>query len=82
MDSRITLQVDTTFLEILKSCLRQEEKVYLLIDENGLVRIEGWIDGIYKEPYGTYIELKEGRRVDISTIIAVNGIFRPEYGEC
>ncbi len=82
MDSRITLQVDTTFLEILESCLQQEAKVHLLIDENGLVRMEGLIDDIYKDASGTYIELKEGRRVAISTIVAVNGIFRPEYGEC
>ena len=82
MDSRITLQVDTTFLEILKSCLQQEAKVHLLIDENGLVRVEGLIDGIYKEASGAYIELKEGRRVEVRAIVAVNGIFRPEYGEC
>jgi hypothetical protein len=82
MDSRITLQVDTTFLEILESCLQKEEKIHLLIDEDGLVRMEGLIDRIYKEPYGTFIELREGRRIDVRTIVAVNGIFRPEYGEC
>jgi hypothetical protein len=54
----------------------------LLIDENGLVRTEGLIDHIRKEPSGIFIELKEGRRIDIGTIVAVNGIFRPEYGEC
>jgi hypothetical protein len=82
MDNRITLQVNTSFLEILESCLHKEEKIHLLIDENGLVRMEGLIDHIRKEPLGIFIELKEGRRIDIGTIVAVNGIFRPEYGEC
>jgi hypothetical protein len=82
MDSRITLQADTSFLEILESCLQKEEKIHLLIDENGLVRMEGLIDHIRKEPSGVFIELKEGRKIDIRIIVAVNGIFRPEYGEC
>jgi hypothetical protein len=44
--------------------------------------MEGLIDHIRKEPLGIFIELKEGRRIDIGTIVAVNGIFRPEYREC
>ena len=82
MDSRITLQVDASFLEILETCWQQEKRVHLLIDEDGLIRMEGLIDRIDKEPAGIFIELRDGKRVDMRTIVAVNGIFRPEYGEC
>lgn len=82
MDSRITLPMNTTFLKILEACLQQEEKVHLLVDDNGLVRMEGLIDSIQKETSGIFIKLKDAGRADISAIVAVNGIFRPEYAEC
>lgn len=82
MDCRITLQADTGFLEILESCLQKEEKIHLLIDDNGLVRMEGFVYSIRKEASGDSIELKDGRIINVQTIVAVNGIFGPEYGEC
>ena len=62
--------------------LQREEKIHLLIDDNGLVRMEGFIHSIRKEASGDSIELKDGRIINVQTIVAVNGIFRPEYGEC
>lgn len=82
MDSRITLRVDETFLEILASCLKQQEKAHLLIDEKGLTRTDGFVSAIHKSPSGIFIELKDGRRINLQMIVALNGIFRPEYGEC
>ena len=29
-----------------------------------------------------FIEMKDGEKISIKNIIAVNGIFLPEYGEC
>lgn len=82
MDSRVTLNVNETFLEILESCFRKKEKAYLIVDENGMVRTEGFIKAIHKNPSGSFVELNDARRIDLKAIVAVNGIFRPEYGEC
>lgn len=82
MDSRITLNVNETFLETLETSFQQKEKVRLLIDNNGMTRTEGFINAIHKNASGISIEMDNGSRIDLKTIIAVNGIFRPEYGEC
>lgn len=81
MDSRITLNTTETFLEILQTAFQAKQKVNLLIDDCGVTRKEGLITVIH----GTspiFIELSDGCKIDLATIIAVNGIFRPEYGEC
>jgi hypothetical protein len=82
MDSRLTLNIDETFLKILESSFEQKEKVNLLLDEGGITRAEGFILSIHKEPSRMSIELDGERTIDLKTIVAVNGIFRPEYGEC
>ena len=81
MDFRITLNTTETFLEMLQTAFQEKQKVNLLIDDNGVTRKEGLISAIH----GTspaFIELGDGSKIDLATIIAVNGIFRPEYGEC
>ena len=82
MDSRVTLNLDETFLQILESCFKQNEKVFLLLDEDGIARTEGSILAIHKVTEKISIELDNGRKIYLSNIVAVNGIFRPEYGEC
>lgn len=82
MDNRVTLNVDETFLEILNSCFEQKQKAFLLLDENGIVRTDGFIAAIHNDPAGFSIELDNGRKIELGNIVAVNGIFRPEYGEC
>jgi len=82
MDSRVTLNLDESFLEILETSFTKGEKVYLLLDENGLVRAEGFVTAIHKNPVTTSIELEGKKRIDLKTIVAVNGIFKPEYGGC
>lgn len=82
MDSRITLNVDETFLEIVESSFKQKGKVYLLLDEKGIVRSEGFILSIHKCPSGISIELEDGKKINLKDIVALNGIFRSEYGEC
>lgn len=82
MDNRITLNVDETFLEILESSFKQKEKIYLLLDEKGIARAEGFILSIHKHPSGISIEMDDGRKINLKDIVAINGIFRSEYGEC
>jgi predicted metalloprotease len=82
MDSRLTLNVDENFLQMLESSFRQKEKIYLLLDENGIVRAEGLITAIDKNSSAASIELEGKKKIEVKTIVAVNGVFRPEYGEC
>jgi len=82
MDCRQTLNTNETFLEILETCLLQEEKVNLLVDENGVSKAAGKIKVIQKTTAAIFIELDTGRKIELKNIVAVNGVFRPEYGEC
>ena len=82
MDSRATLNVKATFIEILKEAHQSDTKVHLMIDDNGLMRAEGFIDAISTDSVNPHIELDGGRKIEIQKIVAVNGIFLPEYAEC
>lgn len=82
MDTRITLNLDESFLQMLESCFHQKEKVHLLLDEKGMVRAEGFITAIDKTSTVIIIELEEEKKIELKTIIAVNGVFHPEYGGC
>ena len=82
MDSRITLSVDENFLQMLESSFRLKEEVHLLLDENGMARAEGFITAMDKNSPTASIELDGQKKIELKTIVAVNGVFRPEYGEC
>lgn len=82
MDNRITLKVNESFLEILQFCFQKGEKVSLLIDENGVERKEGFINAVDEEDSDTSIVLNDESKIELKNIVAVNGVFRPEYGEC
>ncbi|HTN06702.1 hypothetical protein [Agriterribacter sp.] len=81
MDTRITLDKKETFLQILKELHAGETKASLLYDNNGLTRYEGLVSGIAGtlEPR---LLLQDGLEIPLSSVIAVNGIFAPDYSEC
>ena len=82
MDCRITLNAGETFLELLTTSYKSGEKVSLLIDDGGMTRMEGIINTINDGTSTPIIELAGGEVITLDKIIAVNGVFRPEYGEC
>lgn len=82
MDTRITLNATETFLNILNSAMEKKEKVNLITDKDGLIRKEGFIKSVIPNDDSTTVELDNGEKFQMETIVAVNGIFRPEYGEC
>lgn len=82
MDCRLTLNINETFHEMLQSCYKEGKRVNLMVDDQGLQRIEGSIRSISTDPASPTIELDGQRKIDMGSIVAVNGIFRPEYGEC
>ena len=82
MDSRQTLRVHETFAELLHRIFEAGDKAHLLIDDNGITRLEGFIDALTINNPSPFMVLENGTTVPLQTIVAVNGIFRPEYGEC
>ena len=82
MDWRLTLKKNESFLEILYDSFSSWGKVNLLLDEGGISRAEGFIKSIHTDVPDPYIEFENETRINLKTIIAVNGIFLPEYGEC
>lgn len=82
MDLRTTLSVNESFMEMLADCKTRGAKAEMILDINGLERAEGVISQIYPDGPNSYIELQDGRKIVEKTIIALNGIFRPEYSGC
>jgi hypothetical protein len=82
MDIRTTLKSKESFIEILSNCLEDKTKVAMLLDNNGLIRAEGFIKSINTEAVEPFIEMEGGLRVVLATITAVNGIFVVSYSEC
>lgn len=82
MDIRKTLNKNDAFLELLQSLFNSGEKVSLLIDDNGIIRAEGFIKAIHTDVEEPSIKLDNARKIVVKTIIAVNGTFLPDYSEC
>lgn len=82
MDLRTTLSVNESFLAMLVDCKKREAKAEMILDINGLIRVEGQIKEIYPDDSTPYLELQNGTQVTIKTIIALNGVFLPEFSEC
>lgn len=82
MDCRVTLGKNESFLETLYNLLTSGSKVNLLFDDGGISRAEGFIKSMHTDIPDLYIELENEIKINLKTIIAVNGIFLPEYGEC
>jgi hypothetical protein len=82
MDARQTIEINESFSEMLQSLYKSGNKVYLLVDDNGITRAEGFIKTFNTTTDKPSIELDNGIKVTIETIIAVNGVFRADYSEC
>ncbi len=81
MDARITLNNKETFFQILKDLHFAEAQASLLYDKDGLTRYEGLIMDITAAPSSCLL-LQDGLEIPLSSVIAVNGIFAPDYSEC
>ncbi|MCH5718233.1 hypothetical protein [Niabella hibiscisoli] len=82
MDIRNTLAINGDFCDILVDCQEHGSKIALLLDENGIVRKEGFIKEMVWDDPVPFIELKDGAKIELATILAVNGVFVPSYSEC
>ena len=82
MDLRTTLSVNESFMEMLIDCKNRGAMTEMILDINGLERAEGIIQQIYPDDPNPYLELQDGRTIVEKSIIAINGVFRPEYSGC
>ncbi len=82
MDKRDTLQNGERFSELLKVGLQSGEKISMLVDDQGISRVSGFIKSIQGAGNASQVELEEGLLIPIDKIVAINGIFRSDYSEC
>jgi hypothetical protein len=82
MDLRNTLAQHETFIVILNECYSKNTKVALIVDNNGLEKMEGKIITIESNASEPYFKLDNGSIIIEKSLIAVNGIFLPSYSEC
>lgn len=82
MDTRVTIGDKQSFFQLLKQLYEDQEKVSLLYDNNGLTRYEGTISAILSGSSQPHLVMQDGMKIDIPAVIAVNGIFAPDYSEC
>lgn len=82
MDKRGTLSANESFTEILKSCYSNREKVAMLVDEEGISRVNGTIKNLSLDAQTPYVELHDGTQIKLHSIVAVNGTFSSDYSEC
>lgn len=84
MDQRQTFSDLHELLSLIIAFSEDAKKVSLLIDDNGLERLEGIITRTtQKENLNeTNITVDTNREVTLKNIIAINGIFGSDYSEC
>ena len=82
MDTRITLNNKESFFQILKELYTGQAKASMLYDDGGLTRYEGLILGINEGTGQVSLQLQGGLEIPVSSVVAVNGIFSPDYCEC
>ena len=82
MDNRTTLKTGQSFLDLLLQLQKDNTKAAMLLDCKGLKREEGIISEVVMNDTQPYLKLQSGLKIVISTIVAVNGIFLPDYSEC
>ena len=82
MDTRTTLNKEGSFLALLQHERESNRKVNLLVDQEGISRVSGFINDIFNRNNTYYIKLDDNQEFSISQIVAVNGIFSDDYTEC
>ncbi|SDD68884.1 hypothetical protein [Niabella drilacis] len=78
MDYKCTLDNTDSFLDQLKACKEQHQKVSVLSDLGGWERAEGMIREIVHRESADYLVLDNGSILDIAKIVAVNGVFKTD----
>ena len=84
MDQRQTFKDSDQLFSFISQVFQLQQHASLLVDKDGLERIEGVITSI--EPHidvsETTIMIDDTTPVLIKEIIGINGLFRSDYSEC
>ena len=84
MDQRQTFEDTDQLFSFISEVFQKQRPASLLIDKDGLERLEGVITGI--EPHLdvdiTRIIINDITPVLLKEIIGINGLFRSDYSEC
>jgi hypothetical protein len=81
-DTRLTIPSGGSFEGFLKTLHQLGEEVHLLYDDHGITRANGKIKSIFNDNNGAFLEMEDGKRIQIENIVAVNGVFAGDYSEC
>ena len=81
-DIRETLSVTENFYNILAALYKKKEPANILYHDSGITGVSGTIMEIGEKNKSAYLVLDNGIRINICTIVAVNGTFAPDYSEC
>lgn len=76
MNDQCATDAVADFSAILNALFQNREKASLIIDDNGWERAEGVIHVLQVKEPGAHLVLDNGATIYISTIVAVNGIFK------
>lgn len=84
MDQRQVFSNNKELLSILEKLYHHRHMASLLVDHEGLSRLEGTIIAIkVKENIScTLLVVEGGWEIELSRVMAVNGMFRMDYSEC
>lgn len=83
MDQRQVFNNSQELLSIIRSVSSQGLKASLLVDKEGLTRVEGSITSINEqEAMDLTIVIDDSYHCLLKEIIGINGIFRSDYSEC
>ena len=84
MDKRETFKDYQQLLSIFSNLQQQQQKAALLIDAEGLTRMEGAVTRIERSDDAgkSIITIDNKDSISLEQVIAVNGLFRDDYSEC
>lgn len=84
MDQRQVFNNNMELLDFVISIKNEKRKVSLLVDKDGLTRVEGVITSITESEKveNTSINVDNGETILLKQIIGINGLFRSDYSEC
>lgn len=81
-DRRKTLAHNASFYSIVAECFNRGQSVHLLYDQGGLQRASGRVIRIDPPGPQCTFTLHSGQRIQLNSLIAVNGVFADDFSEC
>ena len=84
MDQRQTFKDSDQLFSYITDIFQRQQHASLLIDRNGLERVEGKITSIdpHTDVDKTIFLVNDTIPVSINEIVGINGLFRSDYSEC